>query len=67
MWVNAVIHHDVGPDAVIHRSRVEVNVGRDMKPVIHKDVGSKAAVIHRETRCGHECSRNSSSQQCGHG
>ncbi len=38
----------MGTSAVIHRYRVEEDVGRDIKPVIHHDVGTDMAVIHRE-------------------
>ena len=42
----------MGISAVIHQYRVEEDVGRGMKPVIHQDVGTNVAVIHRETNVG---------------
>ncbi len=38
--------------AVIHQYRVEEDVGRDMKPMIHQDVGTNVAVIHQEINVG---------------
>ena len=68
MGTSAVIHQyrveeDVGYQPVIHRNEIDVgyqpvihhnekDVGRDMKPVIHHDVGTDEAVIHRETNVG---------------